>query len=146
MRFGLRAQLVTAGSVVLVAVFTITLALLKAAESRLEEQAFDQLRSVRSAKANQIEAEVRQFLANLDALANSRAAAEVLPLAEAFSQLRQPIDRQGLKEYYSDEFARRSNEFTRSDSLTLIPRGAADQAAQTLSIVDNPRAVGGRAR
>jgi serine phosphatase RsbU (regulator of sigma subunit)/anti-sigma regulatory factor (Ser/Thr protein kinase) len=144
MRFGLRAQLVTAGSVVLVAVFTITLALLKAAESRLEEQAFDQLRSVRSAKANQIEAEVRQFLANLDALANSRAAAEVLPLAEAFSQLRQPIDRQGLKEYYSDEFARRSNEFTRSDSLTLIPRGAADQAAQTLYIVDNPRAVGAK--
>ena len=69
MRFGLRAQLVAAGVVVLAIVTLVTLVLLNSAERRLEEQAFDQLRSVRVAKATSIESEVNEFIGNLDVVA-----------------------------------------------------------------------------
>lgn len=65
-QFGLRAQLVTAGVLVLAAVTFVTLVLLNLAEKRLEEQAFDQLRSVRAEKARQIEREVRDYSGRLD--------------------------------------------------------------------------------
>ena len=79
MRFNLRAQLAVAGIFVLAVLTGVTLVLLNVAESRLEQQSFDQLRSVRAAKSSQIEAEVQQFYDNLDALANSQAAVETNP-------------------------------------------------------------------
>ena len=144
-RFSLRAQLAVAGLVVLLAVTAITVLLLNVAEQRLEQQAFDQLRSVRAAKSSQIEAEVQQFYDNLDALANSRAAVEQLPeIIAAFDELDGPIDDEGLAEYYAVDFASRTNEFTQSSALELIPEGASAQAAQTLYIVDNAHGVGAK--
>ena len=62
MRFGLRSRLFIAGVLVLAVAAGIALWLLAVAESRLEEQAFDQLRSVRAEKARQVENEIDRFV------------------------------------------------------------------------------------
>ena len=145
MRFSLRAQLIVAGIFVLTVLTGVTLVLLNVAEQRLEQQAFDQLRSVRAAKSSQIEAEVQQFYDNLDALANSQAAVEKFPeIIEGFGELDSPVDDEGLNDYYSIDFATRSDQFTRSDSLALLPQTVNGKAAQTLYIVDNAFGVGSK--
>ncbi|MGA7687811.1 MAG: SpoIIE family protein phosphatase [Jiangellales bacterium] len=144
-RFSLRAQLAVTGVVVLLVVTAITVLLLNVAEQRLEQQAFDQLRSVRAAKSSQIEAEVQQFYDNLDAIANSQAAVEQFPeLITAFDELDEPIDADGLADYYSNDFASRTNEFTRDSALELIPDSTSAQAAQSLYIVGNTYGVGAK--
>lgn len=60
MRFGLRTQLFVAGVLVLAVAAGISLWLLSFASHRLEDQAFDQLRSVRAEKARQVENEINR--------------------------------------------------------------------------------------
>ena len=138
MRFGLRPRLAIAGGIVFAAATGITLGLLNAAESRLEDQAFDQLHAVREAKAAQIEAEVGQFVANLDALAASRGASLIPDLSRAFDRL-DAVDPESLADYYSVEVASR---VAVDDIEALIPSSVAGQTLQTLYIASNSRPVG----
>ena len=142
MRFGLRPRFAIAGGIVFAAATGITLGLLNVAESRLEDQAFDQLHAVREAKAAQIEAEVTQFVANLDLLAASRAASLVTDLSRAFDSL-DAVDPDALAGYYNVEVASR---VAVDDVEALIPASVAGQTLQTLYIADNFWRVGEKDR
>ncbi len=146
-QFGLRAQLVTAGVVVLAVVTLVTLVLLNSAERRLEEQAFDQLRSVRVTKAASIESEINGFIGNLEVVATSRAATQSLgELSSAFNDLGAPIDRAALDDYYETEFAPRvqgSPDGAGSEN-SYQPKTDSGKKLQDLYIANNPEPVGAK--
>ena len=146
-QFGLRAQLVTAGVVVLAVVTIVTLVLLNSAERRLEEQAFDQLRSVRVTKAANIESEVNDFIGNLEVVSTSRAATQSLSeLSSAFSDLGEPLDQAALDDYYETEFAPRVQGSTYGVGLktSYQPKTDSGKRLQDLYIANNPNQVGSK--
>ena len=148
MKFGLRFKLLVAGLAVLAITALVGALIVNSASHRLQDQAFTHLRSVREAKATQIEAEVAQFLANLDTLAESRATIDGLPeIDDAFHELEGPVDQEALNEYYDQEFVSRvagASPLSQLIARGLQPDEVAGRRLQDLYIANSVYPVGSK--
>lgn len=145
----LRAKLLTAGLVLLSAMLVVAFVLVRVAGGLIEDQAFDSLRAVREAKAAQIEAEVEQFIANLDVLANAESTIEALPLfTKAFHELGEPVDQSELNVYYESEFLTRARSSQLNDITvrSLQPDELFGKKLQQLYMVNDTYPVGEKNR
>jgi serine phosphatase RsbU (regulator of sigma subunit)/anti-sigma regulatory factor (Ser/Thr protein kinase) len=143
----LRSRLLLAGLAVLVAAAAVAVFIVRLGGEALQDQAFAQLRSVREAKANQIEMAIGDFLDNLDLLAESDVAIEGLQaLGPAFDELGEPTDPAALDAYYANEFIPRviGRELTGADPRATEPSTAAGRRLQELYLVENPFPVGSK--
>jgi serine phosphatase RsbU (regulator of sigma subunit)/anti-sigma regulatory factor (Ser/Thr protein kinase) len=145
----LRGRLLLGGLVVLLVTSAGAVAIVLLGARALESQAFDQLRSVREAKALQIETEITQFIANLGVLAEAPTTRDAIQeLSPAFERLGPPIDTAGLDGYYAEEFAPRvvGEDLTPQQAVSYQPGTASGRKLQDLYISGNPWPVGRKDR
>jgi serine phosphatase RsbU (regulator of sigma subunit)/anti-sigma regulatory factor (Ser/Thr protein kinase) len=147
-RLGLRLKLLVAGLLVLAVTAMVGALIVNSASNRLQEKAFSELHVSRESKATQIEAEIGQFLANLDTLAHSRAAVTGLPaLDAAFRELGDPVDQEALDEYYDQQFVPRvagPAPLSQVIARNLQPDVLHGRKAQDVFIANNPFPVGSK--
>lgn len=140
--FGLAILLATSAGAAVIAVLGVR---------ALEDQAFDQLRSVRESKAAQIEDEVARFLGDVSLIAQAPTVKRgLMQLPPAFAELGKPIDNKALTDYYERQFAPRvilaGEESSAGVSTSLAPGTDSGRKLQDLYIANNPWPVGEKAK
>ena len=138
----MRARLLAGGLAVVLLSSVLAFVLFTIARNSIEAQAFDQLRSVREAKAEAIESEVQFIIDELDTLSSSPGVVQAMgELDSSFATMDVPGDPTLVRRYYREEFMPRL--LGESEPIDYyVPDDEPTLGLQDTYIADNPSPVG----